>query len=348
MARKTMNGSRRIAAITAAMAATPIAVCWADIYRVDTGRLIPGTQGITPGPGVDLSNRSLEYANLQYSNLTNALFSNSDLKSGYFDQSNVTNASFLGTNLLSARFYLGTLTGADFTGAIVQDADFYSSNLTYSQLASTLSYQQKTLGRIELTSITAGWDFSGQMLAGTYLKGALGGLNFANATITGTGLYSSNAMTFDQITSTASYQQGNLSGVGLNDTSLVVGNLSGMNLTNIGLAHSDFRSMTIAGSAISGANFSSTTAALGVTFAQIESTASYQQKVLTHISLAGANLTNWDLSGQNLSNATFDGCDLTLANLTNATIQARAFTAPLFHFPSSPPQKVINKKTWPA
>jgi hypothetical protein len=36
----------------------------ADIYRWGTGEVIPGTEGITPGPGVQLQNHELGFATL--------------------------------------------------------------------------------------------------------------------------------------------------------------------------------------------------------------------------------------------------------------------------------------------
>ena len=44
----------------------------ADIYRWDTGEVIPGTEGIEPGPGVQLDNVNLEYSDLSGRNLTGA------------------------------------------------------------------------------------------------------------------------------------------------------------------------------------------------------------------------------------------------------------------------------------
>ena len=41
----------------------------ADVFRWDNGQVIPGTEGITPGPGVQLNDRQLEYADLRL-NLT--------------------------------------------------------------------------------------------------------------------------------------------------------------------------------------------------------------------------------------------------------------------------------------
>jgi hypothetical protein len=97
----------------------------AQIHNDQTNQVIPGTQGITPGPGVDLSNWNtrghlLEYAALNGINLTSASFQNSDLTSATFQASN--------------------LTSANFAGAIVQSVNFYntaSTGLTASQLYST-------------------------------------------------------------------------------------------------------------------------------------------------------------------------------------------------------------------
>jgi len=41
-----------------------------DVVRKDTGAVIPGTEGITPGPGVDLSVLDLSFAALNSRNLT--------------------------------------------------------------------------------------------------------------------------------------------------------------------------------------------------------------------------------------------------------------------------------------
>ena len=51
----------------------------ADIYRWDTGEVIPGTEGITPGPGVDLSHMELEYADLENRDLRGANLTDANL-----------------------------------------------------------------------------------------------------------------------------------------------------------------------------------------------------------------------------------------------------------------------------
>ena len=79
--------------------------------------VIPGTEAITPGPGVDLSGwnmpgHALELAGLGGINLTNATFENSDLTTADFQYSNLTNANFANADLRSAQFSGAILTGA--------------------------------------------------------------------------------------------------------------------------------------------------------------------------------------------------------------------------------------------
>jgi hypothetical protein len=68
----------------------------ADIYRWDNNQVIPGTEGITPGPGVQLDHRELEYARLNSFVLIGADFELSNLTRADLDQSNLTNANLTG------------------------------------------------------------------------------------------------------------------------------------------------------------------------------------------------------------------------------------------------------------
>ncbi len=61
----------------------------ADIYRWDTGTVIPGTKGIKPGPGVQLTFWNSESRNLRGQNLTGA----------HLDNSTLTGADLTGTHL---------------------------------------------------------------------------------------------------------------------------------------------------------------------------------------------------------------------------------------------------------
>jgi len=76
------------AAAALALAAAPLAR--ADIYRWDDATIIPGTESITPAPGIDLSHwntpgHTLQYADFTpYPSLSAADFSHSDLSSSLF------------------------------------------------------------------------------------------------------------------------------------------------------------------------------------------------------------------------------------------------------------------------
>jgi uncharacterized protein YjbI with pentapeptide repeats len=123
--------------------------CQADIYRWDNVQLSPGTEGVTPGPGVQLSNRDRSFAELYRRNLTGANLS--------------------GSNLVDGRLESATLAGADFSGAALTNAalcDTTSRGFTREQLYSTDSYKVKNLAGIGLADNNlSGWDFHGQNLA---------------------------------------------------------------------------------------------------------------------------------------------------------------------------------------
>ena len=125
------------------------AAAQADVYRWDNGQLIPGTEGITPGPGVQLDHRQMAYAILWKLNLTGA--------------------NFEASNLANAILEFSTLTGANLAGAVVTGTSLRnttSRGFTADQLYSTASYQAKNLQGIGLHyNNLSGWDFSGQNLA---------------------------------------------------------------------------------------------------------------------------------------------------------------------------------------
>ncbi len=60
---------------TAILAAVPSR---ADIFRWDNGQVIPGTEGITPGPRVQLDHRQLDYARLNNREMTGINFEESN------------------------------------------------------------------------------------------------------------------------------------------------------------------------------------------------------------------------------------------------------------------------------
>ena len=121
----------------------------ADIYHRDTHQVIPGTEGIIPGPHVQLDYHDLSYADLAYEDLSGANFSHS----------NLTQADLSGSALTIANFVQAVITQADFVNT--------TPSFTKEQFYSTKSYQDGDLRGIRLVlNDLSGWDFSGQNLAG--------------------------------------------------------------------------------------------------------------------------------------------------------------------------------------
>ena len=116
----------------------------ADIFRWDNGELIPGTEGIIPGPGVeirktlkfaDLARFDLTGAVLQFSNLTEHKLDGSILSNADLSHVTLTNGSLQATiltdvNLISANLGNARLDGANLTQADFTFADFSGASLT--------------------------------------------------------------------------------------------------------------------------------------------------------------------------------------------------------------------------
>jgi polyhydroxybutyrate depolymerase len=277
----------------------------ADIYRWDNRQLIPGTEGITPGPAVVLDHHELAFAALSELDLTGARF----------DFSNLSNAQFLGS----------TLTNAKLTGAVVTGASFWaatSRGFTQAQLASTASNQTKNLQGIDLESNNlTGWDFRGQNLTdANFDYSTLTNADLTGAVVTGAsfGDTTSRGFTRAQLASTASYQTKNLRGIRLSNN-LTGWDFSGQDLTNANLGLSTLIDANLTGAMVTRAWFNGTTSR-GFTQAQLASTASYQTKNLQGIVLVTNDLTGWDFSGQDLTNANLDSSTLTNANLAGANL----------------------------
>jgi uncharacterized protein YjbI with pentapeptide repeats len=316
------------------------AACWADIFRWDNRQRIPGTEGITPGPGVQLDHRNLDHADLQNKNLTSA--------------------SFSGANLRRAHFAFSNLRSADLTNAVVAGAIFLrTTGFTKEQLYATASYKAKDLQAIQLSNIDqysrdlSGWDFSGQNLSGAGLVAAnltnadltganltsaglsaakLAGASLTGANVTGARFESTTplGLTKEQLYSTSSYQSKDLRGIsfrtfghGLESHNNLTGwDFSGQNLTDANFDQASLTNVDLAGAVVKGASFDR---ARGFTKEQLYETASYQSQDLPRIGLGGIDLTGWDFSGQNLAQANFAEATLTDADFTGTVVTAANF-----------------------
>ena len=270
-----------------------------------------------------------------------ASYKKRDLSRVGFRYHDFTGGNFAGQKLTQADFYAATLTDADFTGADVRHANFViddsclvphsgcnfvGSGLTLEQLYSTASYQAKDLSGIDLhrNGLSSG-DFTGQNLTNADFSGAgLTDAGFTGAEVRGAVF---DGMTLTHLYSTANYQAGDLSSVGVRNSNLAGGNFAGQNLTNASFAGTTLTGADFTGAEVRGASFARVKFAThlpargtGITPAQLYSTASYQAQDLSGIGLSYNNLAGFNFAGQNLTGAGFSYATLTDANLSHANL----------------------------
>jgi uncharacterized protein YjbI with pentapeptide repeats len=282
---------------------------------------------------------------LSYLNVAGWNFTGKNLRDAQFASADLTGASFAGANLTSAYFGSASLTSTDFTNSTVNHATLTSGDFSSAQLYSTASYKAGDLSGIKLGTALSGWNFTNQNLTGAVIVNAnlfnakftganlsnaqmfsnmLTGADFTNAILTNLNFSNqsnvSGTITATQLYSTASYKNGDLSGINFYRTNLGGFNFTGKNLTNV-----SFESCTLSGAALTnatvkGVNFRSTTS-LGFTQAQLASTASYKSHDLPGVNFSFDDLSGWNLSSQNLAGATFTGATLTNTNLADADLR---------------------------
>jgi len=243
-------------------------------------------------------------------------------KQSFYNKS-LKNSSWIEANATSASFERATLTNANFTDAKLTSANFRDAMLTNANLTGA-----------NLTSVN-------------FADATLTNATFTNAIIKNAGFnYNTNEFTKEQLYSTKSYQDKDLSGIsfggnhsgwdfsGQNLTSasfagatLTNANLTGANLTSVNfvggttLTNANFTNAIIKNAAFGGLYFT------GFTKEQLYSTKSYQDKDLSGVSFASntMNLSGWDFSGQNLTSASFVEVTLTNANFTGANLTSATF-----------------------
>ncbi len=293
----------------------------ADITNWQTGQTIPGTEGITPGPGMVLENWNTETHNLRYADFSDGL----NLRHSTFSWDWLDSARFAQANLTGVTFWHSTLTDADLSQANLTNARFGTSTL----LGANLSHANLTKASFYDVNIGS--------------SATLTGVNLTDATVVGASFWgtTSSGFTAAQLYSTASYQNRDLSGIGLGDNDLTGWNFHGQNLTNAGfydstlinanlsqanLTNAGFYDSTLTGADLTnavvvGTNFGFTT----ITREQLYSTATYQNRDLLGIRLNENDLTGWNFAGQNLTRAYFGSSTLTDADLTGAVIVGAQF-----------------------
>lgn len=161
-----------------------------------------------------------------------------------------------------------------------------------------------------------GASFGCEPINGTSAQAYLDDAIFTNSYITYANFYGASGFTKEQLYSTASYKNKDLTGITLSSKKLSDWDFSGQNLTSVDFGYSTLTGANFTDAIISNANLNTASKE------QIYSTKSYKEKNLRGVALP--NIGGWDLSGQNLmlSRISYlNGTNLTKADLRGATLR---------------------------
>jgi uncharacterized protein YjbI with pentapeptide repeats len=231
---------------------------------------------------------------------------------------NLTNSSFQGADLNGANLSGANLSNANFTNAYMPLVNLSNANVSNANLRNADLY----------VTVLTGANFTGAEVRGANLS------YFSQS--------GSTPITLAQLTSTASYQAHDLSGINLGNVDLTGANFTSQNLTGARfdgggypaiLDNADFNQANLTGANVSalmtganfnqanltnatvggtmtGANFSGAvirgaTISGGMSLVQLYSTASYQAHDLVGIQIQDGDLTHGNFANQDLTNAQF-------------------------------------------
>ena len=225
------------------------------------------------------------------------------------------------TSLFAGIISLSTLAFADnedFSGQILQGKDF-SNN----------SYINTNFSNSEL-------DYS------KFSNSTLTGANFTDSTITNVNFSGVIGFTEEQLKSTKSYKDKKLRSITFSDNDFSAWDFSGQNLeysfmhdmalVGTNFANADLTDAQFVDSVFTNADFTNAIVkgaafhnATGLTYEQLKSTKSYQDKDLGSIGFYGGNLNGWDFSGQSMSEANLGWTTLKNATFVNADLSDAYF-----------------------
>lgn len=158
---------------------------------------------------------------------------------------------FSGGNLSHTSFLQGDLTGCDFTNADIVATRFSLVKVSFGQLAATRDFSR---GRVQIRyclrdDFRSDFDFSGMNLAGSVVENIPDDWKFNDAWINGATL---SGLTKQQLRSTASYSNGDLSRVMLGQSDLTSFEFDGINLTGARFGQCKFQRASFEGAVITG------------------------------------------------------------------------------------------------
>lgn len=279
----------------------------------------------------DFRGAVVDRANFAYSDLSatqlasTANASKRDYSAINFSTINLGGYDFTGARLHETVFDASRLNDARFAGSDIKGASFRETHLTAEQLYSTVNYQQSNLSGISFRSADrSGWDLSNQNLNGTNFEDALlTNVVLTNATIEGAD-FEDTDLTAEQLYSTASYRNGRLGAINLEDNNMSNWNLSGLDMQRADLQGAGFYQASLNRTNLADANLQRT----------LFNEAELDNANLSNVRLQRATLSHASLRGANLSGATLDAvlgnyADFTNADFSNASLKASLWSSVL-------------------
>jgi uncharacterized protein YjbI with pentapeptide repeats len=277
--------------------------------------------GNYPGAGFGLAADGMDLSGF---NLTSMFFADISLTSATFISANLTASGFDGSNVQSANFTDANVRYANLAGA---------GNFTVDQLKSTAGFKNHDLTGIGLALNLTGFDLSNQNLtAANLVQSHLDSANLTGAIVKGAN-FANTGLTADQLSSTASYQNHDLGGIGLELMSFTGFDFSSQNLASADfrggtLASCDFTSANLSGANLSVVNFNSVNFGYSnLVSANLQGTfqgVSFRSADLTSATLWSVSLASADLTGAVIRGVNFQGTGLTMGQLAStASYQAR-------------------------
>ena len=261
--------------------------------------------------------------------------------------STLSNVNFTGLNL--EKVQLSGVTygeGVNYTDVILPSGSAHLGEIPTEVLMQTWNYKSRTLNLalfnnnrlngLDLEGFRVSSNFSGSSLQNANFKDAdltgsdfghadLSGADFTDATINDVWMDRSN-ITSQQLESTKSYKQKDLSGVNMTrlNISFEGKDLSGFDLSNTNLERINLKNAIFEDAIINDARFDGSSTENDITLAQVMQTKSYKDKDLSGASFHYTIFENADFSGFNLQETSFGSYASNLfknVNFTNADLR---------------------------
>ncbi|MEQ9453557.1 MAG: pentapeptide repeat-containing protein [Phycisphaeraceae bacterium] len=258
------------------------------------------------------SRGDLKGIGLDINDLSGWSFAAQDLRNAGFSSSVAEGADFRGADLREARFRFARLANGRFDEARIEGASFVGTTrygFTQSQLASTSSFQDHSLSRVDFGSNNLnGWSFRGQDLtAASFQSSDVHGVIWDGASITEANFSEAVGRGFRAVDMylTHSYQEGSLRGINLRRNDLSGWDFKGIEMVGANLSEGSLVSSSFEQAVLDGASLVRSDAS-GADF--------------RGASLEGADLFLTEFEGADLRGASFRGADLERARFLNANL----------------------------